>query len=134
MLNQTKRKHSQSGFTLIEVVVTILLIGATLVLYNATSKIVVINKVNKYKEVALRIADEKVQTLRVAGYSAVPASGSFSDSLISSLPGGAGTLTVSDVNAGTKSVLVTVSWTNPQNGSTQQVRLTTYIAEGGIGQ
>lgn len=134
MSNQTKRKHSQTGFTLIEVVVTILLIGATLVLYNATSKIVVINKVNKYKEVALRIADEKVQTLRVAGYSSVPASGSFSDSLISSLPGGAGALTVSDVNAGTKSVLVTVSWTNPQNGATQQVNLTTYIAEGGIGQ
>jgi prepilin-type N-terminal cleavage/methylation domain-containing protein len=127
------QKAAQAGFTLIEVLVTILMIGATLVIYQATSQTVVINRGSRYKEVALRIADQEIQNLRIAGYSGVPATGTFSDSQLATLPSGAGNLTVTDLNAKTKDVVVTVSWTNPQ-GTSAQIQLETYITQGGLGQ
>ncbi len=127
-------KTNQTGFTLIEVLVTILLIGVTLVIYHGTSQSVVLNKWSRYKEIALRIADQKVQTLRTTSYSSIPASGTFTDPLISSLPDGAGTITVTDLNTKTKDVVVTVTWSNPQGTGTQQVQLETYITQGGLGQ
>lgn len=134
MPNLTKTQKSQSGFTLIEVLVTILIIGVTLVIYGGASKASSLNKENKYKEIALRIADQKIQDLRTDGYSSIPASGSFADSMLSSLPSGSGNITVSNLNAETKDVVVRVTWISPQTNTTREVELETYISSGGLGQ
>ena len=128
------KKTNQSGFTLIEVVLTIVLIVATLIIYQATTKTVVVNRWNGYKELALRSADNKIQSLRTTPFATLPASGTFSDSLITSIPDGAGAITVTALNATTKAITVTVSWSDPSNTDTQQVRLDTYISQGGLGQ
>lgn len=131
---QNQSKKTQSGFTLIEVIITMALIVATLVVYNVTSKMVLVNRSDRYKEIALRIADQKMQNLRTTAFSSLPSSGSFSDTLLSSLPGGSGNMTLTTLNAKTKDVVVTVTWNNPTGTGTQQVQLQTYITEGGIGQ
>lgn len=134
MLNQNSKKNNQKGFTLIEVVITIFIIGVTLVIYYVTSQTVLVNKGNRYKEIAVRIADQKMENLRTTSYSSLPATGSFTDPLLSSIPNGTGAITVTALNAKTKDVVVTVSWLNPTTGTTQQVTLETYITEGGLGQ
>lgn len=133
---QTKqRKPNQRGLSIIEVVITLFIIGVTLLLYQTTSRTVVLNRFNRYKEIGLRIADAKVQGIRTVPFASIPSSGAFNDPLMSSIPGGSGTITVTDENQRLKRVEVTVSWQNPQQGSaTQQVQLTTFVAQGGLGQ
>ena len=128
------KKSKQRGFTLIEVIITIFMIGVTLVIYRVTSQTVIVNRGNRYKEVALRIADQNMQNLRTTAFGSLPSSGSFSDPLISTLPSGAGTVTVTSLNAKTKDVKVTVSWIGQASTTIQKVELETYITQGGIGQ
>ena len=110
------------------------LIGATLVIYHATSQTVLVNRWSRYKEIALRIADQKVQNLRTTAYGSLPTTGTFSDPLLSSIPGGVGTITMTALNSKTKDVKVTVTWDDPQGTGTRQVELETYITQGGLGQ
>lgn len=133
MQNKFHQK-SEQGFTLIEVIITMFLIIVTLMIYQVTSNAVALNKANRHKEVALRIADQKLQSLRTTAFDSIPASGAFSDSMLSTIPDGAGTITVSDINDQTKDIIVTITWTNPQTTNTQQLSLETYVTEGGIGQ
>ncbi len=126
--------QSQKGFTIVEVLVTIFLIVTSLMLYQATTKAVLFNRTAKYKEVALRIADKKLQSIRATAFASIPASGTFSDSLLNDIPDGAGTITVTALNLYTKDVKVKVSWTNPQTRTTQDIELETYISQWGLGQ
>jgi Tfp pilus assembly protein PilV len=128
------KKTNQNGFSIIEVLITVFLMIITLWIYQITSQSVAVNRGNRFKEIALRIADKKLENIRTTAYGSMPASGSFSDSMMSSLPNGSGTLTVSDLNAKTKDVKVTVSWTDPSTQATKHVDLETYITQGGIGQ
>jgi prepilin-type N-terminal cleavage/methylation domain-containing protein len=128
------KRKSQAGFTLIEVLVTILLIGATLAIYRVTAQTVVVNKWNKNKEVALRIAEKKMESLRTTSFASLPSTGSFADAALSDLPSGAGNLTVTNVNDETKNIQVTVTWTNPGDPTSQSISIETSITEGGIGQ
>lgn len=127
------KTDKNSGFSIIEVVITIAMVGLMLVVYQTSANTVVLNKGSNYQEIALRIASSKLQTLRTQPYASLPASGAFADSLLSSLPQGQGTLTVTDYNAKTKQIKATVSWRNPK-GKTQQVNLETLITQGGLGQ
>jgi prepilin-type N-terminal cleavage/methylation domain-containing protein len=120
----------QKGFTLIEVLVTIGLISVVFIMHytlinsntNALSA--------RYKDLALRICISKMESLRALGYSGLPVSGSFSDSLLSSLPAGTGALAVSDYNSQIKHIGVTVSWTDPTFGP-RSVALDTLISQNG---
>ncbi len=129
-----KLKSIQSGFGVIEVVITMFLIGASLLLFQSTANSLVLNKFGRYREVALRIADQKMQIMRTIAFVNLPASGSFADPRLSSIPGGQANLTVTDINNLLKDVVVTVSWDNPQGTGREQVQLETYITLGGIGQ
>ncbi len=133
-MQANKNTPIQNGFTLIEVLVTVFLIGVSLVLYEATSKTVVTNRMNRYRESALRIADKKMQSLRTTSFASLPSTGSFTDSQMSEIPNGAGNITVTDLNSKTKDVKVTVTYLNQQTNQTQSVDLETYITQGGIGQ
>ncbi len=130
--NQTKLK--QAGFSIIEVVITLFIIGVTLILYQAASHTIILNRYGRYKEVALRIADQKIQTMRTTAFPSLPTTGTFNDPLLSALPQGAGSITVTNENARLKRVSVLVTWRNPQGTGTQQVKLDTFITQGGLGQ
>lgn len=118
------------GFTLIEVVIAIFVIGSTVALYAAGLKTFAVTRSAGHGEVALRIAEGKLEALRAAGYAAVPTSGSFSDPALGTLPSATGTLAVSDSNAKTKRVTVTVSW-QESTTSPRSVSLSTLITQTG---
>jgi prepilin-type N-terminal cleavage/methylation domain-containing protein len=119
------------GFTLIEVLVTIAIIGAMLVTSQAIRLGAPLVLAAKNQDLALKIAQHEVELLRAGGYSNLPPSGTFSDTLLASLPSGAGTLTVSTYNPKTKQIVVAVSWS--EKGSARSVSLTTLITEiGGL--
>jgi prepilin-type N-terminal cleavage/methylation domain-containing protein len=122
-------KKNQSGFSLIEVVVSIGIIAVMVLLYFAMFSSVSLAKHAKNRDIALKIANHEMESLRGLGYDALPASGSFSDASLSSLTSGAGSVAVSAYNAQTKEVTVTVTW-NESSGS-QSVSLSTLIVNSG---
>lgn len=125
--------HKQEGMSIIEVLVSLFIIGAMLVLYNSSANTVTLSKNSKHQEIALKIAQTELETLRTTMFSSLPASGSFSDPLLSSLPSGTANLTMTDINSRTKQATVIVSWLPPGQSQTHTVRLDTLITAGGIG-
>lgn len=128
------KQKNQSGFSIVEVVLTLFIIGVTLLLFQMVSNTVVLNKYNRYKEIALRIAENEVQVLRTTNYANLPSSGSFSDSLLSTIPQGTGTITISQIDTGFSQATVTVTWRNPTSTSNQQIVLSTYLWQYGLGK
>lgn len=119
------------GFSLIEVVLTVFVIGTAFVLYHGAVQNVFVSRSATYRESALRIALGKLDELRKAGYAALPPSGAFADAGLADIPGGSGSVAVSDFNAGLKQVDVTVSWSEPNAGTNRSVLLSTLIIEDG---
>ena len=124
-------KNKQSGLSIIEIPIALFIVGVTLLIYAASSNSAVLNKEARYQELANRIASSEMEDLRNDGYTNVPASGSFSNSLLSQLPSNSAVLTVSDYNADTKQVVVKVSWLSA-NGTTHNISLTTLITKSGL--
>lgn len=119
------------GFSFIEVVVSLFIIGTVIVLSGAILKAAPLSRHAKYENLALSIAQNELEGLRSAGYSSLPASGSFSDSLLASLPSGSGTVSVSDFNTKAREAQVTVSWREEGSAATSTVTLTTLISSVG---
>ncbi|MBU6388799.1 prepilin-type N-terminal cleavage/methylation domain-containing protein [Patescibacteria group bacterium] len=120
------------GFSLIEVTVSIFLMGVILVMFQAIIHSSVLVRTSKSQGIALSIARNELEILRAGGYAALPSSGSFADSLMSTLPAGAtSTLAVSAYNAKTKQVVVSVVWLDPGATASSTVSLSTLITQTG---
>jgi prepilin-type N-terminal cleavage/methylation domain-containing protein len=123
--------HAPRGFTLIEVVIAIFLVGLLAVLTANILTATPLATHAKEEQTALAIASNRMEALRAGGYAALPASGPFSDASLANLPGGSGEVTVSTYNSNTKEVTVTVSWN--EDGTPHDVVLTTLVTEiGGL--
>lgn len=120
----------QRGFSLIEVVVSIGIMGVALLAVGTLTHTVPLSQQTRYETLALAIATDEIGGVRGGGYSSVPASGSFTSADMSSLPSGAGTVAVSDYNDKTKQVTVTVSWQKP-GLTARSISLSTLITEVG---
>lgn len=129
-----KKFNNQQGFGIIEVVVTLFIIGVTLLIFTIVSNAIVLNKYNRYKEIALRIAEHELQTLRTTPYANLPSSGNLTNTNLSSIPQGAASVSITEVNAGLSQATVTVTWRNPSGTANQQVSLATYLWQGGLGK
>jgi len=125
-----KIQNPEKGFTFIEVVVTLFIVGAVLVLYQAAAGTIRLTKNSKNQEIALRVANNKIEELRAGGYDSLPASGGFSDSQLSALPNGSGNMAVTAFNADTKQILISVRWQNP-GGSSRNISLATLVTKTG---
>ena len=115
------------GFSLVEVIVTIFVIGTMLVVSQAIRLGAPLAQSVRDQDIALKVAQNEVEELRALGYESLPPSGSFSDSLLASLSSGSGNVTVSDFNTGTKKVIVTVSWS--ERGAEESIVLSTLITK-----
>ncbi len=118
------------GFSLVEIVVGIGIIGAALVASGALIHAVPLERITRSEDLALTIANDKMGSVRAGGYASVPASGSFSNTLLGALPSGSGMLTVTTWNAKTKQVQVTVSWQEPGLAA-RSISLSTLLTETG---
>lgn len=117
------------GFSLVEVTIAVAIVGIVIV---ATSVLVqrlpVSGREVRDQDLALKIARNKIETLRAAGYESLPASGPFTDTLLSSFSSSTASVTVSQFNDDTKQIGVTVSWEGAEL-TTRSVSLTTLITE-----
>ncbi len=117
------------GFSLLEVVIAIAIIAVAVVAASAVFQRVPVNgREVRDQDLALKIARNEVEMLRGSGYGALPASGPFSNPLLSSLRSGAGAVAVTDLNAKTKQVAVTVSWQGADSAG-RSISLTTLVTQ-----
>lgn len=119
------------GFSLIEVTIAVAIIGTMLIATGVMlQRIPVSGREVRDQDLALRIARNEIETLRGGGYTTLPASGPFANTLLGSLASSTASRTITDYNTQTKQVMVTVLWrgANMQNRS---VSLTTLITENG---
>lgn len=115
---------------MVEVTVAIAIIGITIVATGAMlERLPVSGREVRDQDVALRIARTEIETLRAAGYDALPASGPFSDALLGSLVSGSASVTITAVDAKTKRADVTVSWKGG-NLADRSLSLTTLVTQG----
>ena len=123
---------TQYGYSIIEVLISLFIVGMMLVLYSAASQSVVLNGNVRHQELAKDIAVTEMEDLRSAGYGALPASGAFTSPLLTTLPGGQASLTVNAYNANTKEVIVAVSWVEAGGSTTHTVTFDTLINQNGL--
>ena len=123
-------RRVRAGFTLVEVVVATGIVGATLAALAALVHTVPLARITQDRGIALAIATDEIERLRMGGYSALPATGSFTHTLLSTLPESSATVAVTAYNANTKQVVVTVGWKDPHAAS-QSISLTTLVVDTG---
>ncbi len=129
------RQYQQSvigGFGLVEVLIALVLITFTAFIFlKGTDTLGRIGKSNN-QTVAFHIASRKIESLRGGTFDSIPSSGSFTDSQLSKLSGGAANLTVTNyqANTNTKQIESKVSWY--EQSIQKQVKLTTVISKSGL--
>lgn len=112
-----------------EVVVSIFILGLMLVFYQSSFGTMRLAQMQKDKDIALRVVNQKMEALRAGGYGSLGASGSFSDTQLDSLQSASASTTITTYNASIKQVTVGVSWV--ESGSTQYLSETTLISQSG---
>ena len=126
------RRLRRGGFSLIEVVVSIFIIGVILLMVQAVARSSVLVRTSKNQGVALAIARNEIEGLRAGGYAALPPNGSFPNDLLNSLPRSATTtLVISAYNDKTEQVTVSVIWKDPGATASSTVSLSTLITQTG---
>ena len=123
--------NSKSGFSLLEVLVTLFFVGLILVLYQSALGKMRLVRYAQGEETALRVANNKIEELRAQGYAALPASGSFSDSQLNTLSNPSAAMNITDYNATTKKIIVTIQWRQPPSNVVRNITLTTLITKTG---
>jgi prepilin-type N-terminal cleavage/methylation domain-containing protein len=125
------KKNKQSGMTLIEVLVSIFMVGALIVLYSAAFNVLIFTKRMRNENVAYHIASKQMEEIRSTTYASLPASNSFNDPLLAQLPSGTANFTVINYVGynGVKEVVVTVGW---NDGRARTTQLRSLFGTGGI--
>lgn len=129
---QGATKHSASGLSLVEIIVTIGLIAVTLLSYFLVLKTTALTRLSQRQTLAYQIALKKAEELKSLPLSALPASGSFSDVALSVLPQASANLIIGNYEGSTqiKEVEITITW---QEASGQkEAKIKTLLTEGGI--
>lgn len=108
--------------------------GVMLLLLQAVVHSNVLIRMSKSQGIALTIVRNELENVRSGGYAATPPSGSFQNSLLSTLPVGATTTrTVNAYNNNMKRVSASVVWREPGASASSTVSLETLIIDtGGI--
>ena len=133
--NNVGTKKSQQGFTIIELLVAIAVIG--ILIPTLVGFVNTLNRFNdRARDMALvnSLAENKAEALRSLGYTGLSnGTTSFASELSTSLgsPKSAN-YTISTPNTGIKQVDIAISYND--HGSVQTVNYRTYIGELGVGQ
>ncbi|HEY0011082.1 MAG TPA: prepilin-type N-terminal cleavage/methylation domain-containing protein [Candidatus Paceibacterota bacterium] len=121
------------GFTLIEVVISVFIIGMLVVLSGAMVTAAPLSRQVRYENLARTIAAGELERVRALGYDALPATGAFTHARLADLPAGSGYVTVSEYNDRTKEIVVTVSWRESAATAVSTASLTALVtAVGGL--
>lgn len=117
---------------MVELLIGLVLITVTVFIFlKATDTLGRISKAN-HQTSAFHISSRKIESLRGAPFSAIPPSGSFTDSQLSKLPQSSAYLTVENYQGSTKikKIEAKVSWF--EQSLAKEVKVTTLISENGL--
>ncbi len=122
-----------TGFTLIEVIIALALLMATIIIFSSVLSSIPLTKAARNQNLAYHIAAKKIEELRNTPFNSLPSSGSFSDPALNKLENASGALTVADYEGASdiKKVTVTVVWTDPV-GPAKSVALETLMSKNGL--
>ena len=123
---------NNSGSTLIEIIISISILAATFVIFQATVNTVFLNRESEHRNLALHIAQTEIDAMRALPFANLPVSGPVSSTLLSSLPQSQANRTVTEINSQTKQISVLISWRESTAKATSTINLTTLITQGGI--
>ena len=129
--NQKLKFKRQAGTSLIEVVICMFILGVLLVFYTAALNTVAESRKLRNENFAYHVANQQMEDLRATAFASLPASGTITNSLLSQIPSGAGSFTVTNYPSysGMKEIVVTVTW---NDGLARQIVLKTLAGNGGI--
>jgi competence protein ComGC len=124
-------RTSQSGASLIEIIVTMFMIFVLLILYVSALNTATLTRKLRYENIAYHVANKQMESLRATALDSLPSSGSISDPQLSQIPSGSGNFTVDDYPGfgGMKEIVVTVTW---DDGQPKQTVFRTLAGSGGI--
>lgn len=131
---------NENGVSLIESLLVVVILGSIVFLISSLPNSLMLIGKSRHISLAREIAIKQIEDKRTINYSnLVNDNSGITDSRLSLLPGGSGTVIVEDCDPAVctneehiKQVLVTVNWKD--NNKTQEVTLKTMIGEGGINQ
>jgi Tfp pilus assembly protein PilV len=133
---RNKQLRLESGFGIVEVVITIVLLGAlSLAITGMFRSILYIQSAGQYQKSATLAAQREIESLRNSNYNDLTAGSTvtFTSELPTELPSPkSGTVSVSEPVSGLKRVDVTISYHKP--GGTKQVKVSSTIGIIGITQ
>lgn len=123
------------GFTLVEILITLVLISAITVVLFASAGALTTSRNSNLAEIASKIAVRQTETLRKTAYSSLPSCQTpcaISDSDLAKLPGATATQTITAylTSADIKFVTVQVNWN--QSGAPKELKMETLIYKDGI--
>ena len=120
------------GFTLLEVLISIALLSVMLVFYNSLFSVTKVTRDLQRQDIALRVIKQKMEELRALTYTGLPGSGSFSDALLTSIPNGQASTTITDYSATNKLVTVSVFWAESSSTAKYLSETTLITKVGGL--
>lgn len=135
------RAKFQSGFSLIEIVLIIMIVGFILLLVvNLPNAISLVSR-SQFTSIANRVGSKKIEELRSKGYDAIvnepQTEQTCTDCDVSKLPGGSATYQVKNCSAPLctqsekiKEIIIKINWL--EKGQTKTVTLQTMIGQGGL--
>ena len=129
---------AQQGFSLIEILLTIVLTGFLLYLLSTTPSSLRLIGNSQHSTIAKEIMQKKIEDLRLQGYDNLSnGTTQMNDSQLYSLPSGYGILDIQDCptdictrNEQVKKVTMTISWKDVK--ATNSAQLVTFIAKYGL--
>jgi prepilin-type N-terminal cleavage/methylation domain-containing protein len=124
--------NNRLGFSIIEVVVALFIVGITLIIYASVSNSLLLNDNARHMEIAERIAVSEIEDLRATPFASLPPSGNFTSPLMGSLLNGTGNITISSINDNLVQIAVMVSWTEPTGHTSRSVGFTTLKSKTGM--
>lgn len=120
------------AFSLVEILVTVFIVMILGTILLTTSGTIAQRFRINLQSIAARIGSKEIERLRNLDYASLPASGSFSNSEITSLPSGTAYRNVSNYQSSPdiKLINITISWL--LNGVNRQISMETLIYQYGI--
>lgn len=137
-MNRLKISHFEGGFSLVELILVVLIVGFTVLLINNLPTSIGLIGKSTFSSTAKDIASQSIENERIQTYDNLAnGTNAVVDSRLDSIPMGSGTVTIIDCPGNIctngeqiKEVTAQINWV--ESGNSKNVQMTTFISKGGL--